>query len=58
MMFHVTIPQPAEMGRARDFLALSVGGIGRRRQKRRMQQYWAPTKAERQINPTFIFNSA
>jgi hypothetical protein len=23
-----------------------------------MRQYWAPTIGERQLNPTFIFNSA
>jgi hypothetical protein len=33
-------------------------GIGRRSQKRRMRQYWAQALGERQLNQTFIFNSA
>jgi hypothetical protein len=32
--------------------------IGRRSEKRRMRQYWAQALGERQLNQTFIFNSA
>jgi hypothetical protein len=57
-MLPVAISQLAEMGRARTYTCIRSGRIGRRRKKRRMRQYWAPTVGERQLNPTFIFNSA
>jgi hypothetical protein len=57
-MLPVAISQLAEMGRARTYTCIRSGRIGRRRKKRRMRQYWAPTVRERQLNPTFIFNSA
>jgi hypothetical protein len=54
-MFPAAISQPAEMGREG-----LTHVFDRRccRQKRRMRQYWAPIIGERQLNPTFIFNSA
>jgi hypothetical protein len=58
-MFPATISQLAEMGReATQTWVWKAWNWSSALKKRRMRQYWAPTIGERQLNPTFIFNSA
>jgi hypothetical protein len=58
MMFPLANPQLAEMGSRELTSVFDPQGIGHRRQKRRMPHDWAPALGERQLNQTFIFNSA
>jgi len=56
-MLPVAIPQLAEMGSRELTSVFDREGLVAAR-KRRMRQYWAQALGERQLNQTFIFNSA
>jgi hypothetical protein len=58
MMFPLANPQLAEMGSRELTSVFDRRWIGHRRQKRRMKHGCAPALGERQLNQTFIFNSA